>query len=102
MDLLTRYLIHQQLSRRAIVTTWFPSSITMYLLQRRTTHRIAWSALLTFRPACFCLGRFSKVEDLPTILPLCTQRQTPLLHVFTKSDIPKLTNSLKFRYILYR
>jgi hypothetical protein len=99
---LTRYPIQLQLSRRAIGTTWFPSSITMYLLQRRTTHRIAWPALLTFRPACFCLGRCSKVEDLPTILPLCTKRQTPLLPVFPKDDFPKLTKYLRGRYSFER
>ena len=58
------------------------SFIPMCPLQRRTTHRIAQPPPLTFRPACFRLGRFSKVEDLPTTLPLCIKRQTPLLPLF--------------------
>src|SRR5882724_7353688 len=63
----------------------------MYPLQRRTTPRIAHSPLPTFRSACFRLVRFSKVEDLPTTLPLCIKRQTPLLPLFPKADFPQLT-----------
>src|SRR5438876_12269513 len=70
------------------LNTWFLSFIPRYPLQRGTTHRITWPSILTFRPACFRLGRFSKVEDLPTIRPLCTKRQTRLLPAFLKVDSP--------------
>src|SRR6266404_5928944 len=39
-------------------------------------------------PTCFRLGRFSRVEDPPTILPSCIKRQMPLLPVFPKADSP--------------
>src|SRR5258707_9677601 len=63
----------------------------MFPLQRRSTHQIAQPPLLTFMPACFRLGRFSKVGDLPTTLPLCIKRQTPLLPLFPKAGFPQLT-----------
>src|SRR5207249_10664916 len=69
-------------------TYCFLSIIPRYPLQRGTTHRITWPSILTFRPACFRLGRFSKVEDLPTIRSLCTKRQTRLLPAFLKVDSP--------------
>ncbi len=74
----------------------------MYPLDRRTTHWIARTPLLAFRPACFRLGRFSKVEDLPTILRLCTKRQTALLPVFPKvaspaHEVPKRPTLLRNR-----
>lgn len=51
-----------------------------------------------FRPACFRLARFSKVEDLPTTLPLYVKRQTPPLPVFLKDGFPQLTKYRSDRY----
>src|SRR5882672_9868560 len=70
----------------------------MYPLQRRTTNRIARTRLLTFRPASFRLGRFSKVEDISTALPLCVKRRTRLLPVSPKDDFPQLTKWRRDRY----
>src|SRR5689334_14908880 len=74
----------------------------MYPLQQTATHRIAGPPFLNFSPACFPLGGSSTVDDLPTILPSSTNPQTPLLPVFPKDHLPKLTKSLTDRYSFSR